>query len=108
RLKQRGRRDAPGGVDRRALLVGGVAGAAGIAGLIGAQPAAADATSAGPVVFGPPPSPNAGDDDTPALQAALYAMGPGGGTLLLPTGTYQLRSLLYVPTRGDLQGTGGG
>ena len=96
-----------GALDRRALLLGGLVGAAGIAGVAGAQPASADSAAA-PVLFGPAPSPNAGDDDTPALQAALYALGTAGGTVLLPAGTYHLRSLLYVQTRADLRGSGGG
>jgi hypothetical protein len=76
--------------------------------LIGADPAAADALdTSGPVSYGPQPSTTDGDDDTPALQAAMLAL-EAGGTVRLPPGTYHLRSLLYVPTAVDLRGSGGG
>lgn len=103
--------DRPRALNRRALFTGGLLGAGGIAGLMVAGPAgaatAATAASAGPVVYGPPPSAVAGDDDTPALFAAISTM-TNGGTLLLPPGTYHLRSLLYVSSRIDIQGSGGG
>ncbi len=98
----------PAAITRRGLFAGGMLSAAGVAGLVGADasPAAAP-PSAGTIVYGPPPSMIPGDDDTPALFAAISAM-TNGGTLVLPPGTYHLRTLLYVSSRVDLQGSGGG
>ena len=98
----------PRTVNRRALIAGGLLSASGLAVVAGAGPAgAATGASSGPVVYGPPPSTVAGDDDTPTLFAAIQTM-TDGGTLILPPGTYHLRSLLYVSSRIDIQGSGGG
>lgn len=103
-----GRHEAgPRELNRRVLLTGGLA-AGGLAGFALAAPADAAADpSAGPVVYGPSPAAGSDSDDGPALQAALYALS-GGGTVLLPPGTYHLRTLVYVPTGVDLRGSGGG
>ncbi|MDQ2941293.1 MAG: right-handed parallel beta-helix repeat-containing protein [Chloroflexota bacterium] len=46
-------------------------------------------------------------DDARAIQAALDAAArAGGGTVLLPAGTYQIGTLLYYPSNITIQGAG--
>jgi hypothetical protein len=96
------------GLDRRALLMGGLVAGGGWATLAGAAPAPAATSSAGAVVYGPAPSPS-GTGDTAALGAALLELErAGGGTMMLPAGTYHLEAMLYVRPKIDLVGAGGG
>ncbi len=45
-------------------------------------------------------------DDSAAFQAALDAVPPAGGAVLVPAGTYLLRSKLYLRDRAVLRGEG--
>ena len=88
-----------------AVFLGVLAGATGTAGASGdpaGGPASVDARGA--------PYLAAGDgraDDTQAIQAALDSVGKaGGGCVLLPTGTYLVKSHLVVPAGTSLVGVG--